>query len=130
MTKITITLLVSLFALSAQANDALFAACEQVSEMAVLAKDNIPYWTNNRNTNVESCYSDIKEFISAATSEDIAQFNSEFEGQIVICTTDTDFAHYVTEKKSDEQKFIIPISSQNSLTPVIKPSVTPKFFSK
>lgn len=129
MTKFTITLLVSLFAVSAQANDELFATCEHVSEMAILAKDNIPYWTNNRNSHVQSCYADIKEFLLVATAEDIAQFNTEFEGQLVICTTDMDFAQYVTEKKTDEQKFMIPTPTQNSLTPVIKPSLTPKFFS-
>lgn len=129
MTKLTITLLVSMFAISAHAND-MFATCEHVSDMAILAKDNIPYWTANRNTNVQSCYADIKEFIAVATPEDIAQFNAEFEGQIVIHTTDVDFAQYVTAKKTHEQAFVIPTSTHESLTPVIKPASAPKFFSK
>lgn len=124
MTKLVITILVSVCAFSAQANE-FFATCEHVTDMAVLAKDNVPYWTANRNSNVQSCYADVKEFIAVATADEIAQFNAEYAGQIVIFATDADFAQHVSSKKSHEQAFVIPMSVDNNITPVIKPSHAP-----
>ncbi|MCC6138778.1 MAG: hypothetical protein IT287_09105 [Bdellovibrionaceae bacterium] len=129
MTKILATVFMMMIAASAQANQEIFSACEEVSNMAVLAKDNVPFWTADRNSNVKPCYSDIKSFIAQASMEDVAQFNAEYNGQITIYANDSEFAEHITNSKSENLTFAIPAPINKSLTPVIKPNA-PGFFSR
>lgn len=128
MTKLLITIFITATSFAAHANTEMFTACEHISDMAVLAKDNVPYWTENRNSNVQACYSDIEEFLAVATDEQVAQFNAEYEGQIVIYATDVEFAKHITAKKG-AHSFEINVPGMNSLTPVIKP-FAPQFFAQ
>lgn len=125
MTKILVAAIMTVFTVSASASE-MFSACEEVSEMAILAKDNVPFWTANRNSKVNSCYSDIKEFLAEASMEEVAQFNSEYEGQITIYANDSDFAQHIKSKHTEALTFAIPAPINKSLTPNIKPSA--KFF--
>ena len=76
-----------------------------------------------------SCYEDIKEFVLVASADDIAQFNSEYEGQIVIFSTDADFAQFVVSKKEAHQTFSITAdAAMTGITPVIRPATAPAFF--
>lgn len=132
MIQVTLTVLMTVFASVSYANTNstdMFATCEHVSDMAVLAKDNVPFFTANRNSNVKSCYADIKEFVAVASADEVAQFNAEYDGQIVIYTTDAEFAAHVTSQKSEAQAFVMPSAKFDSLTPVIKP-FAPTFFAK
>lgn len=109
----------------------LLLQCENVRGMAVLAKDNIPYWSVEPVTETSparSCYHGIKALLKVASSEDIAQFNAEYEGQIVIASTDEEFAQFVEQNKTDDDAFSINDNAKNNvLIPVIKPS-KPKSF--
>lgn len=129
MTKLLITIIVSMSATAAHASGEMFEACEHVSDMAVLAKDNVPFWSENRNSNVQACYSDIEEFLAVATAAQVEQFNAEYAGQIAIYSTDVDFAAHIAAKKTGGPVFEIKMPAVNSLTPVIKP-YAPQFFSK
>lgn len=118
-------LAVSLFFISSTSNaqdtQDVFAACEEVSEMAILAKDNVPFWTTNRNSAVQSCYEDIKEFLIEASAEDMNQFNTEYTGQIVIYTSDIDFANHIRAKAQPAKKYSFPIPASQKITPNITP---------
>lgn len=129
MTKLLFAIIVTMSATAAHASGEMFEACEHVSDMAVLAKDNVPFWSNNRNANVQACYSDIQEFLDVATDEQIAQFNAEYAGQIAIYSTDSAFAEHIVAKKNGAPAFQINVPASQSLTPVIKP-FAPQFFAK
>ncbi len=129
MTKFIFAIIITVSGFAAHANNEMFSACEHVSDMAVLAKDNVPFWSENRNSNVQACYSDIEEFLAVATEEQVAQFNEEYAGQISIYSTDIDFAAHITAKKKGAQTFEIKVPATGSLVPVIKP-FAPQFFAK
>jgi hypothetical protein len=126
----TIAIIASLaFSMTAHAGE-MFSECEEVEQMAVLAKDNTPFWSKEKVAHMyaKSCYEDIKEFIVVASEEDIQQFNEEYQDQIVIFSNDADFARFVVSKKESNQNFAVEATTgSKGLTPVIQP-IVPKFF--
>lgn len=86
-----------------------FESCESVGTMALLNKDNQPYWANSSNSEaIQSCYEDLKVFSNKATPKMIHQFESEYEGQIRIFNSDIEFVEFIQE---NEQNFM-PAATQ------------------
>ncbi len=78
-----------------------FEACENVF-IAVLNKDNLPYWAPTPQAgNVSGCYEDLRIFSQKATPKMINQFVEEYEGQIRFFDNNVEFAGFIQQNQSN-----------------------------
>lgn len=103
-----------------------FESCESVGAMAVLNKDNRPYWTNSSNSEaIKSCYEDLKAFFNKATPKMIYQFENEYEGQIRIFNNDIEFVEFIQENQQNFKPDANVIDNANFSAPTQINVITP-----
>jgi hypothetical protein len=93
--------------------------CENVIPMAVLTKDNMPYWSDT-NAPLQSkiaCYDSLKFVANNASREDLNQIEDEYEGKIRFFSNDRDFAQFIKEHQTHPSAFVVEAST-TSYTPV------------
>lgn len=124
--KIIIAILVALQINFASASEqATFQSCESVETIAVLAKDNMPYWARSTDAVATAkCYEIIKEFVNEANDDDIRELEEAFVGQVRVFLQDREFAGFIREQNPQAQPMVIEAAYQ-SMTPVVK---APQFF--
>lgn len=100
------------------------AACAAVTPIAVLAKDNMPYWSESQDLAEKSaCYNALKAIAQDATVDQIAELEEAFDGQVRILTNDIEFADFVKANKTvsaSSPEYVVE-SAVETLTPVYKP---------
>ncbi len=102
-----------------------FEACENV-QIAILNKDNRPYWSPLQSDRVASCYESLRLFSQKATPKMINTFTEEYEGQILFFDTNEAFANFIhanTDEYAPEAE-VSPVSYKSQLS-IISP-VEPK----
>lgn len=81
-----------------------FESCESVGTMALLNKDNQPYWVaDGQSEDIQSCYEDLKTFSAQATPSMIQQLELEYDGQIRIFKTDLEFVKFIQQNEQNFQ---------------------------
>lgn len=106
-----------------------FEACENVM-IAVLNKDNLPYWAPTPQVgNIAGCYEDLRIFSQKATPKMINQFVEEYEGQIRIFNTDVEFAGFIQQNQPNFEPSAeaTPVSFGSQIS-VITPNQPGKLF--
>lgn len=113
-----------IFALPAHADiTAEIAACNSIS-MALLAKDNYPYWANDAapSHSVKKCYALLKDAALNASPSQLENLNSQLHIKTRIFFNDSEFAQFINEHRPSQAKFIVTLPKSTSLTPAIKPA--------
>lgn len=119
-------LLVALIALQinfAQAADTAFESCQSLPVMAVLAKDNYPYWTTPavKYETAEDCYELVLDVTHNGSPEDIELLKAELNGQLQIFKTDAEFSQFINQQAEFEQMQIEnPHNVKPHLVPLVK----------
>ena len=112
----------------AKAADTAFEACESLPVMAVLAKDNFPYWTtpvrDNNTDQVEQCYELVVDVANFGTPSDLDLLQNELNGQLKVFKSDADFSKFVTEQVEFEQ---MKIETPKNVRPHLVPLTTSQF---
>ena len=103
-----------------------FSACEMAQPIALLAKDNRPYWSGQDVSATERrfCYETLKTFADSATADDIVQLEEAFDGQVRIITNDDEFAAFINSNSPASLPFIVDQETIESITPIMKPKKT------
>jgi hypothetical protein len=106
-----------------------FEACENIQYMAVLNKDNRPYWVMEPADarDVEACYENVKIFVTKATPDMIHLLQREYDGQIRIFDNDVDFSEFVEENSYETASGVFEKAAFNSQISPILPN-TAKLF--
>jgi hypothetical protein len=103
-----------------------FESCESVGAMALLNKDNQPYWADSSNSEaIQSCYEDLKIFSNKATPKMIHQFENEYEGQIRIFNSDIEFVEFIQENQQNFAPAAQVIDNVNFNSPTQINVITP-----
>lgn len=106
-----------------------FEACENVF-IAVLNKDNLPYWAPTPQAgNVSGCYEDLRIFSQKATPKMINQFVEEYEGQIRFFNSNVEFAGFIQQNQPNFEPSaeITPVSFGSQIS-VITPTQPGQLF--
>jgi hypothetical protein len=95
--------------------DDLTASCSNVSKIGVLAKDNMPYWANpnDNDMDVEACYIAIINVIEQN------HINKNFRGKknspVEILTTDEEFVAFIQSHQTEDSYFNTEVPQTSSL---------------
>lgn len=120
--KAIIALVIALSALAAHAeNDNNFTHCEKVEAMAVLAKDNLPYWAQVKNAAAQNCYIAVTQLINEGTDDQIVHFQIEHNNNIRVFKTDEEFAGFIQAHSDDYVPFTINYPEYPTDIPVVTP---------
>ena len=100
-------------------------ACNSVT-MALLAKDNYPYWADDAapKAQVLVCYDLLKDAAINASPEQKNQLMSALNGNSKIFHDDKEFAQFLKEHRPSQQQMVLHIPKSAKLTPAIKPAGT------
>lgn len=100
------------------------SACNTVT-MALLAKDNFPFWSdeNAPKAQVKMCYDLLKDASINASPEQMENLLSAFNGNARIFYNDKDFSQFIKEHRPSQQQMVLHIPKSATLTPAIKPTV-------
>ena len=105
-----------------------FTPCEPVEAIALLAKDNMPYWAKGEAPSKAACYQVLKAFAAVATSDDVTVLEEAYEGRVRIFADDLSFAQFIQEQQG-ANSFQVDAMKPQSLLPVFQPNV-PVFFAR
>ncbi len=116
------TLSVSANAHHTDLHNAVIDACASVAPVAILAKDNMPFWSQSKDTEEKmNCYETLKTMIEQATDEQIIGTEAAFNGTLKFCGNDQEYARFIKENRVNNNEFTVEAAAQDSMTPVFKP---------
>lgn len=80
--------------------------CDKVN-MAILAKDNLPYWNapGNNPVYVESCYNSAAAYLTSGSLSDISMFKSAVAETVKVFSTDREFAEFIHRREEGQPTY-------------------------
>ena len=103
--------------------------CQQVN-MAILAKDNLPYWADaqSKPENVESCYNVATEVLISGSTMEISYFQNAVSENVKIFVRDYEFQEYIEAHEDSSERYNVLTAAPkiSSLLPVQVP-ITPLY---
>ena len=114
----------------AESSELNFEPCTRVVSLAVLNKDNYPYWVQSpiQQTDVVICYNSVKTFVSQATDGEIAELETFFEGRIRVFSEDSDFKRFLDSQPEFQNGAVGQSITFQSQVKTINPYIQPVLF--